>query len=58
METLEEYVVVAQDRPEITIFRRAKGWEPEVLTDLTRELQLRSVGLSLPVAAVYDGVRS
>src|SRR5437773_10661960 len=32
IETLEEYVLVAQDRMEATLFRRAKPWQPEALT--------------------------
>src|ERR1051326_2402053 len=32
IETLEEYVIVAQDRPEVTIFRRPTNWQPESVT--------------------------
>src|SRR5439155_6937697 len=32
IETLEEYVMVAQDRVEVTIFRRANQWRPETFS--------------------------
>src|SRR6266404_3018929 len=31
IETLEEYVLVAQDRREVTVFRRSRQWQPEIL---------------------------
>jgi Uma2 family endonuclease len=52
IESLEEYVLVAQDKPEVTIFRRAKGWEPEVLRQKDQSLRLESLGF----ATVYEGV--
>ncbi len=55
-ETLEEYLIVAQDRPEITCFRRANGWEREVVRGFDTTLALPSVGLSLPLTVLYEGV--
>lgn len=57
IETLEEYVLVAQDRMEITIFRRAKNWQREVLRPPEQLLQLASVEFSLPLQNVYEGVK-
>lgn len=50
---LEEYLVFSQnpDRPEVNIFRRSAGWEPEVLTE--GEFTLQSVGLTLNLAELY-----
>jgi Uma2 family endonuclease len=43
IETLEEYVLVAQDRMEVTVFRRASQWRAEVLTKPDQALALPSV---------------
>ncbi|MFZ4763308.1 MAG: Uma2 family endonuclease [Roseimicrobium sp.] len=56
IETLEEYVIVAQNRPEVSVYRRANGWEREMLHGFEAMLELRSVGLTLTLGEVYDGV--
>jgi len=56
IETLEEYLIVAQDRIEVTLFRRANGWEPQVLARLGQKVQLKSLKLSLLVSDIYEGV--
>lgn len=55
-DTLEEYLIVAQDRPEITLFRRANGWERETVRGFDATLNIPSVGLSLPLMQLYEGV--
>jgi Uma2 family endonuclease len=55
-ETLEEYVLVAQDKMEVTVFRRAKQWAGEILRQPDQLLQLPSIGFSLSLSAVYEGV--
>ncbi|MBI5387037.1 MAG: Uma2 family endonuclease [Verrucomicrobia bacterium] len=57
IETLDEYVLVAQDRIEVTIFRRANEWQPEVLNRLDQVARFVSLDFSLPLAAIYEGVR-
>lgn len=57
IETLEEYVLVAQDKMEVTIFRRADHWQPEVLRKPEQTLRLGSIEFSLPLSAVYEGVK-
>jgi Uma2 family endonuclease len=52
---LEEYVIVAQDAIEATVFRREGDWEPVVLESLDSTLELRSIGLQLALANVYAG---
>ena len=56
--SLREILLVAQDRVLVEVFRRqpADTWLPEVLTDLTEELHLQAVGLTLQVAQVYRRV--
>ena len=57
IETVEEYVLVAQDRMEVTVFRRQARWAAEVLTKPMESLALRSLGFSLGLEAVYEGVK-
>lgn len=54
IEALEEYALLAQDRREATLYRRAHGWGATRLRD-EAELELESVGLRLPLAEVYEG---
>jgi len=53
IEALEEYVLLAQDRREATVYRRADGWGACRLggDDL---LELASVGLTVPLAQLYE----
>ena len=57
IETLEEYVLVAQDRREVTVFRRANGWQPEVLRDEADTLRLASLEFTQPLRDIYEGVK-
>lgn len=50
---LEEYVVVAQDTPQVTVYRREEKWYPVVRDTLEATLELRSIGLALPLARIY-----
>lgn len=54
--TLEEYVLVAQDRCEVTVFRRATGWAGEVFTAAQAQVGFRSVGVTMEMAEIYAGV--
>lgn len=55
-QSLEEYVLVAQDRPEVTIFRRALGWQGEIFTAPEARVEFQSVQQAMTVAAIYEGV--
>jgi len=57
IETVEEYVLVAQDRMEVTVFRRTAQWQAEVLTKPAEELALHSIQFKLGLETVYDGVK-
>lgn len=52
---LQEYVIVAQDAVEVTVFRREENWAPVVLGALESTVELRSIGLALPLAQIYEG---
>lgn len=51
--SLEEYVLVAQEEFEVTIFRRRQNWRPIVCNALDDVAELRSIGLALPLAQIY-----
>ena len=55
--TLEEYVLVAQDRPHVELQRRADNWQPTVITSLDTAAEFHSIGLSLPLTQIYDDTR-
>lgn len=57
IETLEEYVLVAQDKMEVTLFRRANRWQPEALKDATQSLLLASIDFTVALPAIYEGVQ-
>jgi len=57
IETLEEYLLVAQDRVEVTLFRRANAWQPEVLTHPGATLHLKSLEFKMPLRKVYEATR-
>jgi Uma2 family endonuclease len=54
--SIEEYVVVAQKPANVVIYRRAEQWKPQVLETLESVLELRTVGLALPAARIYEDV--
>lgn len=54
--TLHEYVVVAQDRRELTIFRRASGWQGEVFAAPESLVEFRSIQQAMTLAEVYEDV--
>jgi len=53
--SLEEYVLVAQDMRRVEVYRRETGWDLEVY-ETEGDFNLRSVGLDLTLAEVYEGV--
>jgi Uma2 family endonuclease len=57
IETLEEYVLVAQDKIEVTVFRRSKQWQPEVLQRPGEILRLASLDFTIQLKLLYEGVQ-
>lgn len=56
LDSLEESVLVAQDRPCVEVFRRDAGWEGEAFVGLEAAVELRSLGATLPLAEIYRRV--
>ncbi len=57
IETLEEYVLIAQDFVQIEVIRKSDGWKA-VKYFLGDEVTFTSIGLTLSVEAIYDGVEN
>jgi Uma2 family endonuclease len=57
LESLREYVLVAQDRVSVERYRRSGDlWTLTALESPDDELELESVGVTVPVAEIYAGV--
>ena len=56
IESLEAYVLVAQDKSEVTILQRGKNWRAEVLRGRDQTIQIDSLQFTLPLNALYEGV--
>ena len=54
--SLEEYVLVAQDKPEVTIFRRRTEWTAEVYHGLEAVIHLETVDYHLTLAVLFQGL--
>lgn len=57
IETLMEYVLVAQDKMELTVFRRANKWQPEIIRGVDTSLGINSLGFSMPLNLIYEGIK-
>ena len=57
IETLEEYILVAQEKMEVTLYRRTNQWHPEILKGATQPLPLASIDFSINLSAIYEGVQ-
>ena len=47
------YLVLEQDRPEVTIRRRSGEWEAETVAGLDATLELPEISVSIPLATIY-----
>ena len=58
LESLEEFILVAQDQPSLQSFLRQPdgGWSFAWSTGLAGIARIRCVGIDLPMAEVYAGV--
>jgi hypothetical protein len=51
--TIMVYVLLEQDRPEVTIRRRSASWEAELVAGLDAMLELPEITVSIPMPAIY-----
>lgn len=56
LDSLAEYVLVAQDRPCVEVFRRDAGWEGETYVGMDARVELRSLGVAPPLGEIYRRV--
>lgn len=56
IESLEAYVLVAQDRSEVTVFQRGRNWPAEVFKGREQSIHLASIDFTLPLSAIYEGI--
>jgi Uma2 family endonuclease len=56
IESLQEYVLVAQADREVTVFRRARNWKAERISGARGALKLESLGFRIPFSAIYEGI--
>jgi hypothetical protein len=54
---LEEYVLIAEHKPEVTLYRRSEDWRAQVLIQPDAAAELRSIALTLPLDRIYEGTR-
>ena len=54
--TVEEYVLLSQHTEQITIYRRPEQWVPRVHTGSDDIAEFQSIGLSLTLRQIYEGV--
>ena len=47
------YVLLEQDRPEVTVMRLSAGWEPKTLRGLDATLELPEIDVSVPLQDIY-----
>jgi len=52
---LTHYVAIAQDAVEVVVFARDKNFAEQRFKSLHEAVELRSLGVSLPVAEIYQG---
>jgi Uma2 family endonuclease len=57
IDSLQEYVLVAQDQTEVTVFRRSNRWQPEVQQDQNDSLQLASLNFTVALSLIYERVK-
>jgi Uma2 family endonuclease len=58
IDSVEEYVLVAQDSHRLTIYRRADGWRPQVCAGVDAAGEFRSIDLVVPLREIYNDILS
>jgi len=53
--SVEEYVLLAQDDHKVIVQRRAENWRPQSYSGAEATVEFRSIGLSVPLARIYEG---
>jgi Uma2 family endonuclease len=56
IDSVEEYVLVAQDEYKVMTYRRADRWRPQVCADVHAVVEFHSIDVAVPLTEVYGGV--
>jgi Uma2 family endonuclease len=54
--SIEEIVLISQKSAHLTVYRRTEDWAPVALSSLEQALELKSIGLTLPLRQIYEGL--
>jgi Uma2 family endonuclease len=54
IESLEEYILVAQDQMEATVFRRTNNWRAEVASHVQNQLRIECLDFTISLSDTYD----
>lgn len=54
--SIQEIVLISQKSTHVTVYRRADDWAPVVLDSLEQALELKSIGLAMPLQLIYEGL--
>lgn len=55
VQAIDEYVLIAQSLPKVIVHRRAEGWRPMIYSSMDARVELRSIGLQMPLSQIYEG---
>ena len=55
LESLQEYILISQDRPSLTIYRRRNDWQPEIF-GAESIIQLEAIALEISINDIYEDV--
>jgi Uma2 family endonuclease len=55
VKSIEEFVLIEQSEPTVTVHRRAEKWRPQVYSGPEANVEFQSIALSLPLAQIYAG---
>ena len=58
IDSLEEYVLIAQDERRVVVCPRTEDWKPRVYGTLDAAIEFRSIDLTLPMIELYQNVAS
>jgi Uma2 family endonuclease len=56
LSSIEEIVLISQKSTLVTAYRRGEDWAPVVMASLEHDLELKSIGLTLPLRQIYEGL--
>lgn len=55
VDSIEEYVLIAQNQPRVIVHRRAEDWRPVLHSAMDASVEFRSIGLRMSLEQIYEG---